>query len=249
MRKTALITGVLVAVMVMLAAAGSVCNAVWQMATCEDFYNGMSRDAVARYLNIQDDPQADQKVTEYIGLTSEKQEFFAAIAREYMLGEDQSVDLPVYVSLDEVRHMLDVRGLIWRTRDVGKMCMTLAAVLAMAIAWTGAGLRRRLPPRLAGHLGAFALMGALAGGLYRAVQGGAFERLFIRMHELLFTNDLWKMDPQKHILIRIMPQPLFERAFFICAKQALQVFLCTWVMLVMIDWVVSGMIRRHMKTD
>jgi len=245
MNKTAFITGVLVAIMVVLAAAGSVCSAVWQMAIDENFYNGMSRDAVAEYLNIEDDPQVSQKVTEYIGLTSEKQKFFAETAREYMLGEDQSVDLPVYVSKDEVRHMLDVRGLIWKTRDAGKLCMTIAAVLAIVIAWMSARLRRRLLPRLAGNLGAFALLGAMAGSLYCAIQGGAFARLFVRMHELFFTNDLWKMDPQKHILIRIMPQPLFERAFSICAGQALRMFLCTWVMLVAIDWIVGGMIRRH----
>lgn len=36
-----------------------------------------------------------------------------------------------------------------------------------------------------------------------------FNSLFVLMHRLLFTNDLWLMDPQTDLIISLMPQAFF----------------------------------------
>ena len=46
MKKMSWITGVLLCAMIVLSALGSVCNAVWQIAIDETFYNEQSRAAV-----------------------------------------------------------------------------------------------------------------------------------------------------------------------------------------------------------
>lgn len=39
-----------------------------------------------------------------------------------------------------------------------------------------------------------------------------FEPLFLKFHELIFTNDFWMLDPQIHLLIVLFPPELFFRA-------------------------------------
>ena len=63
MKKLSWITGILVFAAVLLAALGSVCGAVDQMATDQNFYGGMSRAAVAKYLGVEADPQISTKIT------------------------------------------------------------------------------------------------------------------------------------------------------------------------------------------
>ena len=141
--------------------------------------------------------------------------------------------------------MLDVRRLIWRARDLSKTLMWLAAVLAVAAAWTGAKLKRSILPKLAGGLGAIGVIALLVRGVMNRVAAGGFAQMFVKMHEVLFTNDLWLMDPQKHILIRIMPQPLFEQAFLNGANMTLRMFVIALLGLAAAHFTVAGMIRRH----
>jgi integral membrane protein (TIGR01906 family) len=41
-----------------------------------------------------------------------------------------------------------------------------------------------------------------------------FERLFILFHQLLFTNDLWLMDPAVDTMIRLFPGEFFQSIAF-----------------------------------
>ena len=36
-----------------------------------------------------------------------------------------------------------------------------------------------------------------------------FDRLFILFHQIAFTNNLWLLNPQTDLLIRLMPTQLF----------------------------------------
>ena len=47
-----------------------------------------------------------------------------------------------------------------------------------------------------------------------------FESAFILMHRLLFTNDLWLLDPRTDLLICLMPEPMFT---FLAGRLALTV--------------------------
>ncbi|MBR4040082.1 MAG: DUF1461 domain-containing protein [Clostridia bacterium] len=243
MKKLSWITGVLTCVVLLAAALGCALNAVWQIAIDETFYSDQSRAAVMDAMGY----TTEEEVTAYIGLTPEEQKIFAQTTSAYMLGEDQSIDLPVYVSEDEVRHMIDVRGLIWRARDWSKALLSLSVVLAIVSAWTGAKLKKRVLPRLIGGLSAVSIAALLAVGIVNQMSTGNFEALFVRMHEMLFTNDLWLMNPATDILIRIMPLPLFEQALADAAIRAMKMLVIAVGMLLAVMISVERMLRRHTK--
>ena len=67
------------------------------------------------------------------------------------------------------------------------------------------------------------------------------------MHELLFTNDLWLMNPETDVLIRMMPQLLFERAAVSVAQRAGISFAVICALLAAVYLVVGGMIRRNLS--
>ncbi|MBQ4580858.1 MAG: TIGR01906 family membrane protein [Clostridia bacterium] len=99
----------------------------------------------------------------------------------------------------EQTHMADVQGLFHLCRMAGWICAGAAIALAVI-------LRRDFPWRtfrraLTGILAAVALLGCLA-----VID---FDSLFILFHKVAFTNDLWLLNPQTDLLIRLMPLEFF----------------------------------------
>ena len=240
MKKLSFITGMLICVLLLLAALGAICGTVDQMARDERFYGDMSRAAVAKYLGTQDAAQ----VTAYIGMDAAQQGEFAAQMAAFMAGETDAQ--PQVLSDKEQQHMLDVRSITKRAADMSKTCMSLAVALAVVAAWTGSRLKKRAKPCLIGGLAAATIVAALAYGIISRLAGGGFEELFIKMHELLFTNDLWLMNPDTDIIIRMMPQTLFEQALTDGAGQTLRMLMIVVVMLAAVHEIVLGMIRRQL---
>ena len=247
MKNLSWITGILTCLMVLFAALGAVCGAIDQTATDENFYGGMSRAAVAKYLGVEDDPQISTKITEYIGMTDEEQAVFAGEMAAFMAGETGTQ--PKILNENEQQHMLDVRAITQGAANMSRNYLTIAVILAVVSAWTGAKLKGSIKPRLIGALAAVSVIMLIVVNVMNQVTSGGFEQLFIAMHEALFTNDLWMMDPATDILIRMMPQPLFEQALLNGANLALRMFLVVWVMLIAVYEIVSRMIRRHMKKE
>lgn len=99
----------------------------------------------------------------------------------------------------EQQHMADCRALFRLCRQV--MWGTLAASVLL-----GALTRRwaRLPLTALGLvvIGGAALALAIAAAL-------DFGAVFVRFHRLVFTNDLWLLNPRTDLLIRLMPTPFF----------------------------------------
>lgn len=239
MNKLTWITNILACLMIVLAALGSLCGALTQMAFDPQFYDGMSRQAVAQTLGAED---AEAQVTAYIGLTDEEQGAFAQEMVSFLKGETPLQ--PDVLNEKEQQHMLDVRALVLLAQRASQMFMTLAAGLAVVIAWTGAQNKRKGMP-----LGMLIGLGVIALGVFGAyalLNTQGFEALFIRFHEIFFTNDLWLMNPETDILIRMMPQRLFERAGMELVRLALMSFAVTNILLILVYTLVGGMIRRQM---
>lgn len=244
MKKLTWITGILTCLMILLAALGSVCVAIDQIATDEQFYGGMSRAAVATYLDVENDLQVSTKITEYIGLTDAEQDAFAKDIAAFMAGETDALPADI-LNEKEQQHMLDVRGLVRSAADMSRTYLTIAVALAVATAWTAAKLKSRIKPRLIGGLAAVSVIMVIVQNIVSQVAAGGFGELFVQMHEALFQNDLWLMDPATDILIRMMPQPLFEQALLNGANLALRMFLIVWILLLAVYEIVLSMIRRH----
>ena len=145
--------------------------------------------------------------------------------------------------------MLDVRALTKSAAGMSKTYLTIAVILAIMSAWTGSRLTGRVKPMLIGVLAAVSIIMIIVVNVMNQVTAGGFEGLFVQMHEAIFTNDLWLMNPATDILIRMMPQPLFEQALLNTANQALRMVLIVCVMLAVIEEMVLRMIRRQIKKD
>lgn len=243
MNKLTWITNALAALMIVLAAVGALCSAAVTLATDIDLYCGMSRTAVMDMLGVKDALDVSSQTTAYIGMTDTQQHVFAEEIVQFMKGETDAQ--PEILNEKEQQHMLDVRVLVNLAQTVSQGCMGLAAGLAVVIAWTGAKEKRRGMP--VGTLIGAGIVAAAAFGVYALMNAQGFEALFIRFHELFFTNDLWLMNPETDILIRMMPQLLFERAGLELLRLALQSFLITDILLMLVYMIVGGIIRRQLS--
>ena len=238
MKKLSWITNMLACLMIVLAGLGAVCGAVGSLATDVHFDGSMSRQAVMDMLGASD----DQAVSAYVGLSDMEQLAFAEEITAFMRGETEAQ--PDVLNEKEQQHMLDVRRLVLLAQKASQGCMTIAAVLAVVIAWTSSREKRRCP--LWGVIAGILLVAAIAGGMCVLLNTSGFEQMFVGMHELFFANDLWLLNPQTDILIRMMPQLLFERAGMMLARFALRSAVITWALLGAVYFSVGNMIRRNL---
>jgi len=242
MNKLTWITNILACLMVILAALGAVCGAAVMVATDEFFYGRMSRSAVEDTLDLGDLVNVTKPMTDYVGLSLDEHYAFAEEMAAFMRGETDAQ--PEILNEKERTHMLDVRSLVRLAQTLSKGFMTVAAGIAVVIAWTSAMEKKKGLP-FGTIVGMLIIAGAVL-GVYALLHTQGFEALFVRFHEIFFTNDLWLMNPETDILIRMMPQLLFERAGLEVVRLALQSFLITWMLLMAVYFIVGGMIRRQM---
>ncbi len=103
----------------------------------------------------------------------------------------------------EIAHMKDVQGLF---------------LLLERIAWSGfcvgiVILFFALTRRVSGAtIWISSLISLLVVGVFALLMMNEFQAAFIRFHELLFTNDMWMLDPSRDFLLQIMPEPFFIEA-------------------------------------
>lgn len=242
-RGLSLLTGALAALVVLLSFVGALGVAIVREATDASLYGERSRAAVKEAMGL----VSEDEVSAYIGVDEKTQAEFARQAALYMAygKSGEPAALPLLSERENV-HMADVRALIAVCDRVKAFCVPLAAALTVAMAWTGVRLARR---RRKVALGALAGLGVLVllialGALYLRAAG--FERAFIALHELIFSNDLWLMNPQTDILIRMMPQLLFEQAAVRVVRETLGGFGLTLAMLFVIYALLDGMSRRQL---
>lgn len=243
MKRQKRIVSLLAALAVILAAVGTLCGAVYHEAIDPALYGEKSRAAVAQAYNMHE----DDAVTAYIGMDAARQNDAAQIIALYMELGDENTPLAVdELNEKEISHMNDVRRLIALCKTVQTACISLAAGLAVAVAWVGAGLEKRHRPVI---VGAVCGAGALALGVFAFIalmDANGFETMFVGLHRLIFTNDNWLLNPATDILIRMMPQTLFETALTDVLGQFARAFAAAVLLLAAAYAVVSGMVKRQL---
>lgn len=150
--------------------------------------------------------------TSRLGVPESAYDEIAMSLSEYFSGGD--VAFPIF-NAREMTHLSDIRGLF---RLFDRAWLLLFPLAAMAF-W----LIRR--PDIKGFWLGTGICLLLLGGLaaYIALD---FESAFILMHRLLFTNDLWLLNPNTDVLICLMPEPMFT---FLAGRLAL-IVLPLWLL-------------------
>lgn len=114
----------------------------------------------------------------------------------------------------EVAHLRDVKGLLRLANWIGiAAAMVLLVSITLQIGLAG-------PPRFAivGRslaLGALATLGLL--GTLALLSLANFSGAFLQFHYLVFSNDLWQLDPRTDNLIRMFPEGFFLDATLLVA--------------------------------
>ena len=121
-------------------------------------------------------------------------------------------------SEDETLHMEDVKDLmrtIFRANEVA-LGFVLAYV-AGTVLWSGERSARDLAKQTLAAVGVGVVVGLVV-GIFAIV---GFESAWERMHEIIFTNDLWLLDPRTDRLIQMFPESFWEEATLIVVGAAL----------------------------
>lgn len=121
-------------------------------------------------------------------------------------------------SEDETLHMEDVKGLMRTIFRANEVALGFAlAYVAATVLWAGERSGRTLAKETLAAVGAGALVGVAVGIVALVGFDGAWNQL----HEVLFTNDLWLLDPRTDRLIQMFPETFWAEATFIVVGMAL----------------------------
>ena len=139
---------------------------------------------------------------EAAGVTQEEMERLDGMLADYLSGDEAALDNSPF-NEKERTHMRDVLELFDLARAVRNALFVIAAGLLAAGLWLSRGALL-LP------LGAFAIWAA-----------ADFSGAFTFFHETLFTNDLWLLNPETDLLLRLLPEQFFADFAGVIAVRAL----------------------------
>lgn len=146
------------------------------------------------------------------GLPQEHYPAMAEMITDYLSGREHTFQFTFteddneYVCFheNEQQHMADCKALF----DLNRKALLLSAFAAVLLCCTAYLLRRFKRQMAQGALWGCLLL--MASVLALIVWGLAdFDGLFVLFHRLSFTNDLWLLNPQTDLLIRLMPTSFF----------------------------------------
>ena len=107
----------------------------------------------------------------------------------------------------ETRHMEDVKGLfVWVNRLQELSVIFVLAYVVAFFLWARDSNVRQLATQALIGLG----LGTLAVGGIAVVAAFGFEAAFTRFHKVLFSNNLWQLDPERDHLIQMFPQDFWR---------------------------------------
>lgn len=145
---------------------------------------------------------------------------------DYLDGNRDNFDIvaPVYgvqvhlFTEDEQRHMEDVYALM----RLSKILMVFGVAISLAIvALPG----RRRPSMIYWGCVAGPLMGLVVMAVLAVLGTMDFTAVFEEAHRLIFTNDLWLLNPATSVLINIVPEPYFISLSLYAASMAATAYL------------------------
>ncbi len=116
---------------------------------------------------------------------------------------DESGNVVPLFSAKEVQHMHDVKALVLHV-----YALETAALVAVAAYIVGVylwGREERLTALAGRVLKASAATVALIAAFGLLAATGGFDALFIRFHELSFSNNFWQLDPARDHLVQMFP--------------------------------------------
>ncbi len=164
------------------------------LALSPSFYNSGFQKYSELRLSDSDFTLASDRIVDYINGQTEDIQFHVTI-------DGASVQL---LNDKEITHLTDIRGIAAAYKNIVHLLEIILVVLI--VLQSALNKKNPLKPFLFSAITAIVLLIGLA-ILYQV----DFQGAFFKLHELLFTNDLWLLDPRTDRLIQMMPLDFFKR--------------------------------------
>ncbi|MGL4791793.1 MAG: TIGR01906 family membrane protein [Anaerotignaceae bacterium] len=152
-------------------------------------------------------------IYENVAITEDDLMFVTDVFIEYLTNERD--DLYVLIEIDgeeteffnqrEKDHMVDVKNLIVSGIHIRTYLIIFVCLIIFALKYFKENVSLFLAKSL--KIGIPVMVGISA--LIGAIISMDFTKAFIIFHEIIFTNDLWLLDPATDRLISIVPEPFF----------------------------------------
>ncbi len=140
---------------------------------------------------------------EAAGVSQEEMENLDGMLAGMILAGDETALDDSPFNERELTHMRDVLALFDLARTVRNVLLVAAVVLLAAGLWLSRGV----------HLTCISLIGLAALllplGAFAVWAAVDFSSAFTFFHETLFTNDLWLLNPETDLLLRLLPEQFF----------------------------------------
>lgn len=151
--------------------------------------------------------------TTHLGVGKSEYPLFAQTLAAFFRGETDDPNVAAYPFFDyEVTHLHDVRGLMNGIHLTARIALALAACAVVILALLLWQVKRQKQQVLSAFSAAW-LWGFF---LYITVvvlitvfAALDFNRMFVLLHKLLFTNELWQLNRRTDLLIALMPEGMF----------------------------------------
>ena len=105
----------------------------------------------------------------------------------------------------EKAHMVDVKNLFLGGLDLRLGAGVVLIAALVVIVFTKADWKKLLPQSFLIGVGGF--IGLL--GIFACLIAQDFHKYFFLFHEIFFDNDLWLLDPDTDLMIRMLPEGFF----------------------------------------
>jgi len=140
--------------------------------------------------------------TQHLGVGQAEYPLFAAQLSAFFRHETDTPHVAQHPFHDyEVMHLFDVRTLLDNVSRVALVCLCGTLLFVLLTIYLMRRKRTSLWPGCIAYLALLAIV-----TLYFVCD---FGHAFTLMHELLFTNDLWLLNPQTDLLSALMPEDMF----------------------------------------
>ena len=140
--------------------------------------------------------------TAHFGVEKNDYPLFSAQLSAFFRHETDDPNISAHPFHDyEVTHLFDVRHLMDGIKTVAGICCALSTIALIMLVCL---YRRKSFSLLPGFIAFLLLIATII--LAAALD---FNRIFFLLHEILFTNDLWLLNPQTDLLIALMPEGMF----------------------------------------
>ena len=147
----------------------------------------------------------DMEMTEVMHVTKEMMAYLRGNREDLVVETNVAGEEQEFFNEREKAHMVDVKNLFVGGLWIRRIAILLFVMAVLALIKTKADCKRLLPKCFLIGCGVF--IGII--GVAVVLIASDFNKYFLMFHNIAFQNDLWLLNPETDLLIRMLPEGFF----------------------------------------